>query len=162
MEVKSEVRHLALALAEEEGLELVDVENVPGSRRTLRVLIDKPGGVNVSDCARFSRRLSDCLDMNQTVPGPYQLEVSSPGIERPLTSLEAVERYAGRRVALTTHEARAGRRNYEGELLAPSAGRAGVRTEDGQEHWFGWAEIKSARLVVADPWAELRRGGEPR
>lgn len=162
MGVKAEVRHLALALAEEEGLELVDVETVPGSRRTLRVLIDKPGGVKVSDCARFSRRLADCLDMNQTVPGPYQLEVSSPGIERPLTSLDAVQRYAGRRVAVATHEARAGRRNYEGELLSPSGGRAGVRTEDGQEHWFEWAEIKSARLVVTDPWAELRRGGEPR
>ena len=162
MEVKAEVRHLALALAEEEGLELVDVETVPGGRRTLRVLIDKPGGVTVSDCARFSRRLSDCLDLNQTMPGPYQLEVSSPGIERPLTSLDAMQRYAGRRVALATHEARAGRRNYEGELLGPAAGRAGVRTEDGQEHWFEWAEIKSARLVVTDPWAELRRGGEPR
>lgn len=162
MEVKAEVRQLALPLAEEEGYELVDVETmVQSGRRTIRILLDKPGGIQVSDCARFSRRLSDCLDMNQTVPGAYHLEVSSPGIERPITTLDAVGRYAGRRVALATHEAHEGRRNYEGELLGPSEGRAGVRTEDGHELWFDWAEVKSVRLVV-DPWAEVRRGGEPR
>ena len=90
MEVREEVRQLAHTLAEEEGYELVDVELlVMGGRRVVRVLLDRPGGVRIADCAAFSRRLSDCLDMNQTVQGRYSLEVSSPGIDRPLRSLES-------------------------------------------------------------------------
>ncbi len=113
MEVREEVRQLAEPLAEDSGFEVVDVEQVfLGRHRVIRVLLDKPGGITVGDCARFSRRLSDCLDMNQTVTGSYQLEVSSPGIE--------------------------------------------VRADDGVDHWFEWAEVKAARLVV-DPWARLRK-----
>src|SRR5438876_12193453 len=113
LEVRDEVRRLAFPLAEDAGYELVDVEQaVVGRHRIVRVLLDKPGGITVGDCARFSRRLSDCLDMNQVVPGSYQLEVSSPGIERPLRTLEAVQRFSGQRAALATREPREGRRPY--------------------------------------------------
>ena len=162
MEVREEVRQLAEPIADADGLELVDVELlVQGGRRTIRVLLDRPGGIRVADCARFSRRLSDCLDMNQTVSGAYFLEVSSPGLDRPIKTLEAVGRFAGQRVALTTTVAHEGRRNYEGELLGPAGGRAGIRTDEGNEYWFEWAEVKTAHLVV-DPWARVRRGGGPR
>jgi ribosome maturation factor RimP len=82
--------------------------------------------------------------------------VSSPGLDRPLRTLEHVERFSGQRVSLATHEARDGRRRFEGVLLGPTEGRAGVRTDEGEEHWFEWAEVKTARLVV-DPWASLRQ-----
>jgi hypothetical protein len=63
-----------------------------------------------------------------------------------------VARFAGQRAQIHTHEPREGRRHFEGALLGPDAqGRAGVRTEQGTEHWFDWAEVRSARLVV-DPW----------
>lgn len=159
---------MADPLAVEDGLELVDVELVvQGGRRTIRVLLDRPGGVRVADCARFSRRLSDCLEMNQTVSGPYHLEVSSPGIDRPIRTLDAVQRFAGQRASLTTTVAYEGRRHYEGELLGPSEGRAGIRTDEGNEHWFPWADVKTAHLIV-DPWAATRsanaqrQGGGPR
>jgi ribosome maturation factor RimP len=156
VEVREEVRQLAQPLAEDDGYELVDVElSSLGRHRVIRVYLDKPGGVSVGDCARFSRRLSDCMDMNQTVPGSYHLEVSSPGLERPLRTLEHVERFAGQRVSLATHEAREGRRRFEGALLGPRDGSAGVRTDEGVEFWFEWAGVKTARLVV-DPWAGLR------
>ena len=159
MEVREEVRQLARPLSEEAGVELVDVEyGAHGSRRVLRVLIDKPGGVTVGDCAAFSRRLSDCLEMNQTVPGRYDLEVSSPGLDRPLTSLEAVQRFAGQRATIALREPREGRRNFEGELLMPDDGRAGMRTDEGETYWFEWVEVKSARLV-AEPWSEARSRG---
>ena len=99
--------------------------------------------------------------MNQTVSGPYFLEVSSPGVQRPIRTLEAVERFAGQRVSLTTAVAHEGRRHFEGELLGPREGRAGIRTDEGTEHWFQWVEVKTAHLVV-DPWARSRRGGGPR
>ena len=159
MEVREEVRRLALPLAEDAGYELVDVEHAAqGRHRVVRVLIDKPGGITVGDCAQFSRRLSDCMDMNQVIAGSYQLEVSSPGIERPLKTLESVERFAGQRAALATHEPREGRRNWEGTLLGAAQGRVGLRTEEETDHWFEWGEIKSARLVMADPW----KHGAPR
>jgi len=156
VEIREEVRQIAIPLADESGYELVDVETTyQGRHRVIRVLLDKPGGITIGDCARFSRRLSDCLDMNQTVPGSYQLEVSSPGIERPITSLEAAERFRGRRCQLKTLAAHDGQRNFEGELLGVTDGRAGIRTEGGSEHWFDWQDVRSAHLVV-DPWAESR------
>jgi ribosome maturation factor RimP len=161
LEVREEVRQLARPLAEESGYELVDVELAfQGRHRVIRVLLDKPGGITVGDCGRFSRRLSDCLDMNQTISGSYQLEVSSPGIERPLRTLDAVERFAGKRAALATHDAHEGRRNFEGELLVPEQGLVGVRTDDGNEHWFEWSQVKSAHLIV-DPWARVRKRANP-
>lgn len=159
MEVREEVRQLAGPLAEEDGFELVDVEQTSAGRhRIVRIYLDKPGGVTLGDCARFSRRLSDCLDMNQTIPGSYHLEVSSPGLERPLRTLEHVARFRGRRASLVTHEPHDGRRKWDGELLGPEGDRAGIRTDDGTEQWFDWAEVKAARLVV-DPWGETPRGG---
>ncbi len=156
VEVREEVRQLAQPLAEDDGFELVDVELASlGRHRVIRVYLDKPGGVSVGDCARFSRRLSDCLDMNQTVAGSYHLEVSSPGLDRPLRTLAHVERFAGQRVTLATFEPVDGRRRWEGALLGPREGRAGIRTDEGEEYWFEWAGVKSVRLVV-DPWEGLR------
>jgi ribosome maturation factor RimP len=157
VEVREEVRQLARPLAEEAGFELVDVEiGVQGRDRAIRVLLDKFGGVTVGDCAGFSRRLADCLDMNQTVPGRYRLEVSSPGIERPLTTIEAVGRFAGSRVALTLRDARDGQRRYEGALLPPDGERVALQDDEENEHWFEWTDVKSVRLVV-DPWAGARK-----
>ena len=149
MEVREEVRQLAEPLAEEHGYELVDIEQASlGHHRVIRVFLDKPGGVTVDDCARFSRRLADAMDMNQIVPGRYHLEVSSPGLERPIRTLEAATRFVGQRVSLTTHEPRDGRRKFDGVLLAPEDGRVGVRLDEGDEHRFEWTAVKSARLVV--------------
>jgi ribosome maturation factor RimP len=109
----------------------------------------------VGDCAAFSRRLGDSLEMNQTLPGAYRLEVSSPGIERPLTTLDAVQRFAGKRAALTLRDPVGGRRRYEGILQPPEGSRVTVLDDDEKLHGFEWTDVKSARLVV-DPWAEAR------
>lgn len=162
LEVREELRQLAQPLADEEGFELVDVEMmVQGGHRVVRILLDRPGGIRVGDCASFSRRISDCLDMNQTIPGRYFLEVSSPGLDRPLRSIENLQRFAGNRAALTTVHPHEGRRRYEGLLLEPQQERAGIRTDDGQEHWFDWSDVKTAHLVV-DPWPQRRREGGAR
>jgi ribosome maturation factor RimP len=156
LEAREEVRQLAQPLADEAGFELVDVElAVQGRQRVVRVLLDKPGGMTVGNCASFSRSLADRLDMNQTVAGSYRLEVSSPGMDRPLRGLAAVARFAGSQVALVCTLPRDGRRHFDGTLLEPVGGTCGVRTEDGMEHWFDWSEVKSVRLAV-DPWEQVR------
>jgi ribosome maturation factor RimP len=153
---------LATPLAHEAGYELVDVEFAfQGRTRAIRVLLDKPGGITVGDCADFSRRLGDCLEMNQTVPGAYRLEVSSPGIERPLTTLDAMRRFAGQRAALTLRDAVGGRRRFEGVIQEPEGTRVAVTDDDGNVHGFDWADVRSARLVV-DPWAEARTAEKAR
>ena len=153
---------MASVLADEDGYELVDVELlVQGGRRTVRVLLDRPGGVRVGDCARFSRRLSDCLDMNQTLANSYNLEVSSPGVDRPLRSPEHFERFKGERAQLTTHEPLDGRRHWSGRLLGLEDERVGLELDEGGPRWFDIAQIKQAHLVV-DPWRRERAGGGAR
>ena len=157
VDIREEVRQLAAPLAEEAGYELVDVElGAQGHHRIVRVLLDKTGGITIGDCSMFSRRLADCLDMNQTIHGSYRLEVSSPGVERPLRTLDAVARFTGARARLETFQARDGRRHWEGSLVGPAGERVGVRLDEGAEQWFAWHEVKSARLVV-DPWEAARK-----
>jgi ribosome maturation factor RimP len=161
LKVLEEVRRLAGPLAEEAGFELVDVEQAAlGNRMLIRVLLDKPDGITVGDCAQFSRRLSDCMDMNQIVTGSYQLEVSSPGIERRLPTLASIARFSGRKATVTILEPRDGRRNWEGTLIGPENDSIGLRIEDGSEQWFDWSEVKTARLVMTDPWARSERSGQ--
>src|SRR5262245_62668445 len=95
---EARLRERVTALLAQSDLELVDVE-LGGSSRGLvvRVLVDKPGGVSVEDCARVSRAVGDDLEASDAIPGRYVLEVSSPGIDRPLKRREDFERFAGER-----------------------------------------------------------------
>ncbi len=99
------------------GLELVHLEfRRESSGRVMRVYIDKPGGVSLEDCAAVSRELGDVLDVHLPNVGPYHLEVSSPGLERPLARLEDFERFRGRPARIRTSRPIDGRRNFSGRL----------------------------------------------
>lgn len=99
------------------GFELVDAELTGSTRRpTLRVYIDGPRGVTVGDCADVSRQLSAILDVENPLPGTYILEVSSPGLDRPLVDLKDFRRFSGETVKVKLHQALAGRRNFKGRL----------------------------------------------
>jgi ribosome maturation factor RimP len=104
-----------------DGMELVHVEfqREPGGR-ILRLYIDKPGGVTLDDCVQVSRSLGDLLDVNLEDIGPYRLEVTSPGPNRPVSKKEDFERFKGRRVKLKTIRPRDGRRNFSGVLMGIS------------------------------------------
>ena len=83
------------------GLELVAVElDGPSGAQVLRVTVDRPGGVSVDDCVAVSREISTLLDVEDPLPGRYRLEVSSPGVERPLRKRQDFERFAGEEVAI--------------------------------------------------------------
>ncbi len=126
--VVSRVRSLAEPLCESEGLELVHVEFRRESRgRILRLYIDKPDGVNLDDCVAVSREMGDILDVNLTDKGPYSLEVTSPGPERPLAKQQDFEKFKGNRVKIKTNRSINGQKNFKGILLGISNERVNLQ-----------------------------------
>jgi ribosome maturation factor RimP len=102
-EILDKVRQLAAPLAAQEGMELVDVEfGGGGGRQILRIYIDRQGGVSLEDCTSISRALSAALDVEDPLQGSYDLEVSSPGLDRPLRTPEHFQKYAGEKVRVKT------------------------------------------------------------
>jgi ribosome maturation factor RimP len=132
------------------GYELVELEfNAHHGGGLLRLYIDRPGetdGVTVEDCAAVSRRVSEQLDAADLIRTEYTLEVSSPGLDRPLRTRAHFERFTGSRVHVETSLPRAGRRRWTGRLAA--VGNEGIVLEvDGDRVELGLGEIKTARLV---------------
>jgi ribosome maturation factor RimP len=126
------VWELAAPLAEGEGMEIVDIQfRHEGSRqgKVLRLYLDKENGPNVDDLARVSRQLGELLDVHDAVEGAYTLEVSSPGINRPLKKREHFERYVGKRIRVRTREMIDGRRSFLGVLEAVSRSQITVKQE---------------------------------
>lgn len=139
-------------LVAREGAELVDVE-VAGSRKrpVVRVYVDRPGGVGLDDCARISRLLEAGLETAAAVPETYVLEVSSPGLDRPLRERRHYERVVGRDLEVRLFAPRGGRRRIVGTLeqVADADGDSFAITvvEPGGERWtFAAREIARARL----------------
>ncbi|MGB9699356.1 MAG: ribosome maturation factor RimP [Thermodesulfobacteriota bacterium] len=114
-----EVRQLAEPMLQAQGLELVDVEYQRERQGwVLRLYIDRPGGVNIEDCAEVNRELGTILDVHDIIPNAYTLEVSSPGLTRPLKKLEDFSRYRGRLVKIKTWQIISGRgRVFKGRLM---------------------------------------------
>ncbi len=152
------------------GYELVAVEltTVLG-RRTLRVSVDKPDGMQVHDCTAVSRELNPLLDVENPLQGAFDLEVSSPGDERPLQRPSDFARFAGftARVRLEKGE---GRRNFKG-VLGGLMGDALTLDVDGTEHVVPLSQVERAHLVLtldeylalaADPPERVQLQGENR
>ena len=116
------------------------------SRGLIRVYIDCEEGVTVDDCARVSHRVTGLLDVADPVPGEYDLEVSSPGADRPLFVERDFVRFAGAGLKVTLRRSSAGRRRVTGTLGGYRDGVV-IVDEHGMEHRFAISEIESARLV---------------
>lgn len=141
------------------GYELLLVEYNTGPGRgagLLRLYIDHADGIAVEDCERVSREVSGVLDVEDPIRSEYQLEVSSPGLDRPLVKPAHFERFMGEEVKLQLLEPRMGRRRYRGHLLEVSGNVIRLRV-DGQTEEFELAEIERARLVP-DFDREMKRG----
>lgn len=147
------------------GLELVRVRVMGGDTLTLQVMAERPDGtMEIEDCASLSRQLSALLDVEDPIDREYNLEVSSPGIDRPLTRLEDFETYAGHEAKLETAELINGRRRYKGPLLGLEDGRIRIRVETAGDVTLDFEDLSDAKLVLTDALIEesLRRGGGPK
>ncbi|RMG31220.1 MAG: ribosome maturation factor RimP [Gammaproteobacteria bacterium] len=130
------------------GCELLGVEFLPaGARSILRLYIDRPGGVTLDDCEAVSYQVSGILDVEDPIPGHYVLEVSSPGLDRPLFTPADYERFAGRRVDVRMQCPVAGRKRFRGTLQGHEAGRIRLLLDDGRTVELPLADVHRARLV---------------
>lgn len=147
LKLAPQIRDLIREVVEDEGYELVHVEFASGgSSSVLRVYADRPGGITLSDCAELSRRISVILDVEDRIPSRYVLEVSSPGIERPLFSERDYERFKGQEIKLTTTGKFENRRNFTGTIEEFRDGVLTLRCDrDVYEIPFGM--IKKSNLV---------------
>jgi len=131
------------------GYELADLEvRLGGKGGLIRVYIDKPEGVDLEDCEKVSRAVSALLDVEDPVPGNYNLEVSSPGLDRKLTKVEHFQRFEGETLKVQTRFPVEGRRRFRGTLVSSDDENI-VLEVDGESHSLPLKTIDSARLVPA-------------
>lgn len=141
------VRSWAEPLCESEGLELVHVEYQRESGgRILRLYIDKPGGVGLDDCVNVSRQMNDLLDVNLEELGPYSLEVTSPGPERPLAKQKDFDKFKGSRVKIKTNRPLNGQKNFTGILMGISGEQVKLQIDD-DAIVIPYQDISKARLA---------------
>jgi ribosome maturation factor RimP len=139
---------------EDMGFELVRVRLMGGNTKTLQIMAERPdGGIEVDDCAAISTAVSATLDVEDPVEDAYTLEVSSPGIDRPLTRLKDFESWAGHEAKIETIEMIDGRRRFKGKLAGIEANEVLIEIEDhGQDVTIGldfdW--LSDAKLVLTD------------
>ncbi|MBF0118483.1 MAG: ribosome maturation factor RimP [Desulfobacterales bacterium] len=146
-EVIDKVTKLAESLCESEGMELVHVEYQKESAgRIIRVYIDRETGVNIDDCMNISKQLGVLLDVNINTYYPYNLEVSSPGFDRPLGKLKDFERFKGKTAKIKTEEAVCDRKNFTGILSGVSQDIVKILV-DGENFDIPHKFIVKARLV---------------
>jgi len=132
------------------GYELVRLRLMGGKRNTLQIMAERPEGwIEVDDCARISRAVSAVLDVEDPIGGEYVLEVSSPGIDRPLTRMKDFERYEGYEVKIETAEAIDGRKRFKGVLAGVQDGEVLIEIPEGVIG-LDFDLIADAKLVLTD------------
>lgn len=131
------------------GFELVTcVLAFEGGRKIVRIYIDGPQGISVDDCARVSQQISAVLEVQTPITGQFHLEVSSPGLDRPLMTPAHYRRFLGQHIRLKLHNALAGRKNFTGELKSISDNDGQIQIlVDGQPIELSFANIEKANLI---------------
>ncbi|WP_143187377.1 ribosome maturation factor RimP [Xenorhabdus eapokensis] len=128
------------------GFELVGLEFIRARVSTLRVYIDSEEGITVDNCADVSHQVSAVLDVEDPIPGLYNLEISSPGLERPLFKAEHYQRFIGEEASLVLRMAMQNRRKWQGIIKAVDGEMITV-TVDGKDEVFALSNIQKANLV---------------
>jgi ribosome maturation factor RimP len=144
MDPAAAVHDLVIPILSAAGLELYDVELGPG---VVRVLVDRPGGVDLDAITTATTAISGALDATDVIRGRYTLEISSPGLERPLRRPDHYRHFIGSTVAVKTQPGVAGERRVEGELVSADDQAISVRTPAGEVRTLAYGDIQRARSV---------------
>ena len=144
----SDIWSLIEPVVEGMGYEVVDIEFRPHpTDGLLRIFIDKPGGIQLEDCEEVSKQVSGVLDVEDPIPGQFNLEVSSPGLERPLRKQQDFIRFAGEKIkiklSVPTLE---GQRNFTGKLMGMQDEEV-ILQADNETHYFPLDSIDKAHIV---------------
>ncbi len=146
---EKKVQSILEPILTENALELADIEFVKeGPNWYLRVYIDKQGNVTIQDCEMVSRALEKKLDEADFIEQAYVLEVSSPGIDRPLKKPEHFQKYAGEVIDIKLYKPFEGKKEYQGQLKSLQDGIITIIQEDGTEIHFEQKQTASVRLAV--------------
>lgn len=142
------ITELAEELAASMGMEVVLVE-IKGdeNRAVVRTYIDQPGGVTLDDCERFSKRFSVTLDVEDWIPFSYVLEVSSPGINRPLVKQSDFQRFTGKEAKVRTRLPVEGQRNFKGRIYGVDDKRLELELAPGKRIEIALTDIEKANLI---------------
>ena len=147
--LQHQIRALVEASVRHQGFDLVAVELGGGKTgQVLRLSIDRPGGVSAADCGEVSSMISPLLDVNDPMSGSYRLEVSSPGIERPLQRLADFDRFAGYQAQIRLTKGHS-RRKYSGKLLGTDKDSVLLKENGEIEHRLALAVIERAHLMLS-------------
>lgn len=146
--VVARVTEIAERVGRSEGIEIVEVQLLGGGgKRVLRIFIDKPGGVSHADCELVSQQVGTILDVEDVVPGgSYTLEVSSPGVERKLSTPRDFERFLGQKARIVLREPVEDRRSWEGILAGMAGDVVTLETQPGKSIRFPLSQIAKANL----------------
>ena len=154
------VEALARSAAAQSGVELVDLEYSPShGHSVLRLFIDREGGITVDDCTRVSRAVGDALETEDPIPGSYRLEVSSPGVNRPLKSERDFVRFQGDPARIVLKRPVQGHRTVSGVIQGCEGGAVTVKTVSADEFRIELKDIVRAQLDV-DPWEQAKSKGK--
>lgn len=147
--IASEIEQLVLPITDANGLELVDVEYVKeGGEFFLRVYIDKEGGVSLNECELVTRAINPILDEKDPIKDNYYLEVSSPGLDRPLKKDKDFVKYQGRDVEIKLYKTMNGSKLHEGELVGLTEDKNIKVIIDNEEVEFNKKDVALIRLAI--------------
>lgn len=158
----TEVEKLVAPSLEAMGYDIVRVQLTSGQHGHLQVMIERRDGaaVIVDDCASASRAIEAILDVEDPIPGAYELEVSSPGIDRPLTRLSDFERFAGFEAKVEMLKPHDGRKRFRGRLLGLDGTTVRLNVENEEEIQFAFTDIAKAKLVITDDLIAANRDAD--
>ena len=147
--IEATIEEIVQPIVDAKNFEIVDIEYVKeAGEYYLRVYLDKEGGISLSDCEVVSRELSEILDKKDPIKDNYFLEVSSPGLDRPLKKDKDFERYKGRDVEITLYKPMNGSKQFEGELVGLTEDNNIKVIIDGEEVDFTRKEVALIRLAI--------------
>lgn len=145
---KADIERLIAPALAALGFELVSCAFVnEAGRKTLRVLIDAPAGISVENCSDASRQINAVLDVEANITAPYDLEVSSPGLDRPLITLAHYQRFVGSQVKIKLHTPLEGRRHFTGQLITAAVENEITLLVDGKTITLALDNIEKANVV---------------